>query len=335
MLDHSKSGTFGKIARCTLPRTTSTFDGIVHQKFYVASVRNAHAKDKDEEYCLKRDDIGKPIYGPNRAKYLSCDDPMDRTLSLQEALNPFKNICVWKKAIDFLGALPLLPKQIYSPCIVDWNVLNTLGCAKAFEEMLEIKFDEVVTDEELITKKLIKFRLGGRRHSLTLLEFALRLGLYHSAEIREEGFEVSATQTIGSPLLKTPERFVTRIAKKMSLLTDEVLNVMSAPIYYMCLYATTLRELIGSNGRLIAEDPTYGVPRVAIPRPPRPTMQDLYDRMGHMETRQGTLERMSRRQSYHSDMYAGVFEFMARHYGVPLDGAYAPPGYDEEQQQQE
>ncbi|GKD53069.1 hypothetical protein Tco_1286456 [Tanacetum coccineum] len=88
MLDHSKSGTFGKIARCTLPRMLN-------------------AKDEDKEYCLKRDDIRKPIYGPNRAKYLSCDDPMDRTLSLQEALNPIKKIYVWKKAIAFLGALPV------------------------------------------------------------------------------------------------------------------------------------------------------------------------------------------------------------------------------------
>ncbi|GJY51943.1 hypothetical protein Tco_0442790 [Tanacetum coccineum] len=51
-------------------------------------------------------------------------------------------------------------------------------------------FDEVVTDDELMTKKLIKFRLGGRRHTLTLIEFARRLGLYHSAEISNEGFEV-------------------------------------------------------------------------------------------------------------------------------------------------
>nr|GEU74825.1 hypothetical protein [Tanacetum cinerariifolium] len=40
----------------TIKGTTSTFDGIVHQKFYVANVRNAHAKsdsDDDEEYRLK------------------------------------------------------------------------------------------------------------------------------------------------------------------------------------------------------------------------------------------------------------------------------------------
>ncbi|GKB51351.1 hypothetical protein Tco_0902104, partial [Tanacetum coccineum] len=81
----------------TIKGTTSTFDGIVHQKFYVANVWNAHTEsnsDDDEEYCLERDDMGKPIYGPNHAKYLSCDDPIDRALALQEALNPFKKICV-------------------------------------------------------------------------------------------------------------------------------------------------------------------------------------------------------------------------------------------------
>ncbi|GKA11368.1 hypothetical protein Tco_0690801 [Tanacetum coccineum] len=122
----------------TIKGTTSTFDGIVHQKFYVANVRNAHTEsdsNDDEEYCLKRDDMRKPIYGPNHAKYLSCNDPMDRALALQEALNPFKNIC------------------ICSPCIVDWNVLNTLGCAEAIEEMLKIKVYEMGGKEEIFTSE--------------------------------------------------------------------------------------------------------------------------------------------------------------------------------------
>ncbi|GJZ75634.1 hypothetical protein Tco_0640099 [Tanacetum coccineum] len=97
------------------------------------------------------------------------------------------------------------------------------------------------------------------------------------------------------------------IAKKMSLLTDEVLDGLSAPIYCRSLDATTLRELIGSNRRLITEDPSPGVLRVAMPRPPRPTMQDLYYRIG-------------------------VFKYMARQYNIPLQGAYALLGYDEEQQ---
>ncbi|GJX49976.1 hypothetical protein Tco_0276821 [Tanacetum coccineum] len=64
---------------------------------------------------------------------------------------------------------------------------------------------------------------------------------------------------------------------------------------------------------------------------PRLTLQDLSDSMSRMEVRHGMLERMSRRQSYHSDRYARVFEHMVGHYGVQLDGDYAPPGYDEQQ----
>ncbi|GKA14005.1 hypothetical protein Tco_0693651 [Tanacetum coccineum] len=52
------------------------------------------------------------------------------------------------------------------------------------------EFDEVCADDELKTKKIIKFRLGGRAHNLTLLEFARRLGLYHAQELDEEGFDV-------------------------------------------------------------------------------------------------------------------------------------------------
>ncbi|GJY77989.1 retrotransposon ORF1 [Tanacetum coccineum] len=51
------------------------------------------------------------------------------------------------------------------------------------------EFDEVCTDNELQSKKIISFRLGGCAHSLTLLEFARRLGLYHVDELEEEGFD--------------------------------------------------------------------------------------------------------------------------------------------------
>ncbi|GJY39871.1 hypothetical protein Tco_0426235 [Tanacetum coccineum] len=363
---------------------------------------------------------------------------MDRDLALQEALNPFKKIYVWKKAIAFLGSL-LVPSQH-----VEWvpnrsgNFVKDAGDGKwhtkvrimdpygnifeqgyetrttnrkmsksdknipevrriSYEEievMLEIKvyemrreeeifdskawrrafdikepiytelchefyatynFDEVVTDDELMTKKLIKFRLGGHGHTLTLLEFARRLGLYHSVEISEGGFKVyfqgglrsdenfnardyclsisseeelhlsrSLTSNNRIPVLKHENgyinvawfiakwlkrkgvgsqresmiycrQFITRIARRMRLLTYEVLDGLSAPIYCRALDTTTFRDLIGSNGRLIAKDPAPGVPRVSMPRPMRPIIQDLYDRMGNIEICQGQLERMSRR----------------------------------------
>ncbi|GJU22161.1 zinc knuckle CX2CX4HX4C containing protein [Tanacetum coccineum] len=170
------------------------------------------------------------------------------------------------------------------------------------------EFDEEVTNEELITKKLIKFRLGGRAHSLTLLEFACRLGLYHAAQIREEGLRCIFKEWLKREGVESHRKsmiccgqFITRMAKKISLLVDEVLDGLSVLIYCRPLDATTLSELIDSNKRLIAEDLALGVLRVAMTRPLRPTMQDLYDIMGNMEIRQGMLERMSHRwQSYHS-----------------------------------
>ncbi|GKC91024.1 hypothetical protein Tco_1151673 [Tanacetum coccineum] len=53
-------------------------------------------------------------------------------------------------------------------------------------EMLSL----VCADYELQTKKIIKFRFGGRAQSLTLLEFARRLGLYHADKLEEDGFNV-------------------------------------------------------------------------------------------------------------------------------------------------
>ncbi|GKC29972.1 hypothetical protein Tco_1037266 [Tanacetum coccineum] len=314
----------------------------------------------------------------------------------------------------------LLPRHIYSPCVVNWDVLNKIGYDGEINDMLRIRlleaesneeiftsvawiraininepiyaklchkfystyeFDEVCASNELQTKKIIKFRRGGRAYSLTLLEFARRLGLYHADELDEDGFNVyfegglhnddhfnareywlsisreenlglsrSHTSTIKSPILRVihkmityglcqrtarekemaPKRkvkFVVVIARKSRVLTYEVIRSLSAPIYCIDLDMTTLRELIDSEGRLIPENPQPGVPRVGIPRPPRASMQDLYDRMGRVEIRQEAIERMEYMQSYHWDRYQGVFEHMVGVYSVPLQGAYNPPGY--------
>nr|GEX75060.1 hypothetical protein [Tanacetum cinerariifolium] len=253
----------------TMKGTTSTFDGIVRQKFYVANVRNARMEsdsDDEEEYCLKKDDMGKPIYGQNTAKYLRCNDPTNRDLTLQEALNPFKKIYLMR-------------------C---WRLRYTRWENK-------------------------------RRYSLLKLE-----------EMHLTSDNLSIQSCVRSSIL--PMNLIKSMARKTRLLTDEVLDGLSAPIYYRFLDATTLRELIGSNGRLIASDTVPGVSRVVMPRPPRLTMQDLYDRMGNMESHQSVLEKMSSRQTYNSDRYVGVFEYMAGQYNISLQGAYAPPGYDEDQQ---
>ncbi|GJZ02863.1 hypothetical protein Tco_0520824 [Tanacetum coccineum] len=123
----------------------------------------------------------------------------------------------------------LLPRHVYSSCVVNWDILNGMGCDGEINDMLRIKlreaesneeiftyvawirafnikepiyselchefystykFDEVCADDKLQNKKIIKFRLGSRAYSLTLLEFARRLGLYHADELDEDGFDV-------------------------------------------------------------------------------------------------------------------------------------------------
>ncbi|GJV93996.1 hypothetical protein Tco_1541809 [Tanacetum coccineum] len=251
------------------------------------------------------------------------------------------------------------------------------------------EFDEVCVDDELQTKEIIKFRLGGRAHSLTLLEFAHRLGLYHADELKEDSFNVyfegglhsdehfntqdywlsisreenlglsrSHTSTIRNPILRVIHKmityglcqrmtgydkiqkndlwllsmfdarhqngyanvawviarwikrkragtqkesqiccgqFISKIARKCWVLTEDVVRSLSALIYCRDFYTITLRDLIDSDGKLILEDPQPGIPRVGIPRPPRASIKDLYDRMGRIEIRQ--------------------------------EGAYNPPGY--------
>ncbi|GKD62269.1 hypothetical protein Tco_1299778 [Tanacetum coccineum] len=171
------------------------------------------------------------------------------------------------------------------------------------------EFDEVCDDDELKTKKIIKFIIGGRAHSLTLLEFTQRLGLYHSEELDKEGFDVyfqgednwmkrkgAGTQRDSMICCR---QFITKIARKPRVLSNEVIKSLSAPIYYIDLDTTTLRELIDSKGRLIPEALQPDVPRVAILRLRRASMQDLSKRIGSMEIRQGVIERMAYRQSFH------------------------------------
>ncbi|GKF59074.1 putative ribonuclease H-like domain-containing protein, partial [Tanacetum coccineum] len=50
------------------------------------------------------------------------------------------------------------------------------------------------------------------------------------------------------------DKFMTMIAKRLGILSDEVLNGISSLTYCRTLDANILRELIGSNGRLIPEE---------------------------------------------------------------------------------
>nr|GEX45954.1 retrotransposon Orf1 [Tanacetum cinerariifolium] len=223
-----------------------------------------------------------------------------------------------------------------------FNIKEPIYAELCHEFYSTYEFDEVCADDELQRKKIIKFRLGGRAHNLTLLEFAHRLGLYHADELEERGeirFVKESYFYYQEPNFKGDSRDDYLVSKdywydKIQKNDLWLLIMFDARHQNRDLDTTTLRELIDSEGRLIPEDLQPGVPRVGIPRPPKASMQDLYDRMGSMEICQEAIERIEYRQSYHWGRYQGVFEHMVGVYSVPLQRAYNPPGYAQPQYDQ-
>ncbi|GJY62681.1 retrovirus-related pol polyprotein from transposon TNT 1-94 [Tanacetum coccineum] len=102
-------------------------------------------------------------------------------------------------------------------------------------------------------------------------------------------------------------QFISKIARKSRVLTEEIIRSLSTPVYCRDLDRTTLRELIDSEDRLILDIPVDDVQRVAAQRASR-------------------VQRAS--------MYQGVFENMGGVYSVPLQGAYNPPSYAQPQYDQ-
>nr|GEU52520.1 reverse transcriptase domain-containing protein [Tanacetum cinerariifolium] len=85
-------------------------------------------------------------------------------------------------------------RETMEEALLPQRLLNEMGCGEEIEEMLEIKVIEMGGDEEMFTSKawrraLIKFRLSGKDHSLTLVQFAKPLGLYENKDISSKGFE--------------------------------------------------------------------------------------------------------------------------------------------------
>nr|GFB83415.1 hypothetical protein [Tanacetum cinerariifolium] len=67
-----------------------------------------------------------------------------------------------------------------------FNIKEPIYTELCHEFYSTYEFDEVCADDELQSKKIIKFRPGRRAYNL----IAQRLGLYHADELEEDGFDV-------------------------------------------------------------------------------------------------------------------------------------------------
>ncbi|GJT90813.1 hypothetical protein Tco_1079658, partial [Tanacetum coccineum] len=88
------------------------------------------------------DEDGNLKYKPVAPSFLDIKDDMERALAMKAYFNPFKNIIVFKKLIDFLGSLPVQLKN------TDWGNKG-YGTYKKVEgdETWHAKFEEVVAFE--------------------------------------------------------------------------------------------------------------------------------------------------------------------------------------------
>ncbi|GJS48974.1 hypothetical protein Tco_0599095 [Tanacetum coccineum] len=97
----------------------------------------------------------------------------------------------------------LLPRHIYSPCLVNWDVLNRMGYDGEINDMLRIKVREAESDEEIFTSVawIRAFNINEpiyaelchefySTYDFDEVHFARKLGLYQAVELEEDGFNV-------------------------------------------------------------------------------------------------------------------------------------------------
>ncbi|GJU73705.1 hypothetical protein Tco_1265110 [Tanacetum coccineum] len=191
--------TIGAIVN-TPERLFSTFDGFCHQTFCAARsdfMRNAESdSDDEEEYQIKRNKFGAPIYGPKPAPYLNCNDPDERLLAIQTTIGTnddeaeslrskrsrhetVEEVLLTQVHHEFLlwGGCSRDAKSRLREAASNEEIFTSVAWIRAFninepifielchEFYSTYEFDEVCADDEFQTKKIIKFRLGGRAHS--------------------------------------------------------------------------------------------------------------------------------------------------------------------------
>ncbi|GJR47181.1 hypothetical protein Tco_1315284 [Tanacetum coccineum] len=221
-------------------RLFSAFEGFCHQTFHSARsdfMRNTESDSDDEEdYQIKRNKFGAPIYGPKPAPYLNCNDHDERSLAIQttsgthdnkagssrnkhsrqhktveEVLLPqvHHDYLLWEgcnrdaKSRYNTRLAQLLPRHIYSPCIVNWDILNRMGCDGEIDDKLRIKVREAESGEEIFTSVawIRAFNINNPIYAEFCHEFystyefdevcaSDELGLYQATELDEDGFNV-------------------------------------------------------------------------------------------------------------------------------------------------
>ncbi|GJY36728.1 hypothetical protein Tco_0422106 [Tanacetum coccineum] len=232
---------------------------------------HALRNSEDEEEPIKRDEKGAPIYKIEFLDEPDSNDPIDLALARQDALNLFRKICTWKKMVAFLGSLPVqLQHNEWMPKYADkphkkvegdgaWHVKCIIVDPIGNEHTMGNSDDEAGSSR------------SKRSHARQTVEEAMLPRVHHPMGCAEEIEEMLE--------IKVVEEIFTSEAWRRAFDINDL------------IFPDLCKE------RLIAEEPDAGEPRVAMPTPPRHSLEDLYDKMGSMEIQHGAIERMAYRHS--------------------------------------
>nr|GEV75877.1 hypothetical protein [Tanacetum cinerariifolium] len=84
-------------------------------KSYVEAFEMEGEDDWLGSFEVRRDEDGNVKYGPVAPSFIDIEDDMERALAIETYFNPFKNVIMFKKLVDFLGSLPVQLKDL------DWG----------------------------------------------------------------------------------------------------------------------------------------------------------------------------------------------------------------------
>ncbi|GKA79885.1 ribonuclease H-like domain-containing protein [Tanacetum coccineum] len=98
-------------------------DGVIRHTFFpkprLKSYVEAFEMEGDDDWLgsfeVGIDEDGNVKYGPVAPSFIDIEDDMERALAMEAYFNPFKNVLVFKKLVDFLGSLPVQLKNL------DWG----------------------------------------------------------------------------------------------------------------------------------------------------------------------------------------------------------------------
>ncbi|GJT65547.1 hypothetical protein Tco_1017027 [Tanacetum coccineum] len=240
----------------------------------------------------------------------------------------------------------LLPKLIYSPQIVDWQLLHKIGYGDEIDQILKIKlFREFYATYEFDE------------------EFARRLRLYHAEELEEEGFDTYFQGGLRSDENFNAKEYWERISidrdlhlsrSSITSIRFSILRVLHEMITYGLCQRTTGYEKIKRNdlwllsmfedrhqngyanvawiarkSRVLTEETMRSLSTLVYCRDlDRTTLRELIDSEDRLIPKipVDDVPRVAAQKALRVQ-YQGVFEHMAGVYIVSLQGAYNPPGY--------